>query len=653
MATLAETLAQAVHYHQSGALQAAEYLYRQVLGADPNNADAFHLLGVLASQVGRHDQAVAYIQQALALRPLTGSYFSNLGIALKALGRQDEALASFQAGASLQPDLADAHFNVGTALKDLGRCEEALASLNQALRLRPTYVEAHLNLGVALAACGKLEEAAASYQQVLRLEPGRADACNNLGNALSKLGKLDEAAASLRAALHLRPDYADAHFNLANVLVDQGKPLEAVACFREALRLNPQHAQACNNLGNALHSLGQLDPARASLEEALRQQHDHAQAHYNLGNVLRDQGLLEEAATSFRQAIRCQPDYAQAHSNLGNVLQAQAKLDEALASYEQALRLQPDHAETHVNRAMAWLVRGDFRRGWAEYEWRWRRPGHAAWPLPQPRWDGAPLAGRTILLYAEQGLGDTLHFIRYAPLVKERGGRVIVACPKALVPLLRRCPGIDDLIEAGAALPPFDVQAPLLSLPGVFGTDLTSIPANVPYLHAEPERVAAWGRELEAVPGFKIGIAWQGNPAVTGDRRRSFPLVDLAPLARLEGVHLFSLQKGPGAEQTSAHQGRVPVLDWSDRLDLTGAFLDTAAVMQHLDLVIAPDSAIAHLAGALGVPVWVALSSAADWRWLLGRQDSPWYPTMRLFRQTTLGNWPDVFERMAAEVPRA
>jgi hypothetical protein len=314
-------------------------------------------------------------------------------------------------------------------------------------------------------------------------------------------------------------------------------------------------------------------------------------------------------------------------------------------------RLYPDLAELHANRGMALLLKGDFDQGWPEYEWRMRSVEWAAAvpTLPIPLWDGGLLRGKTILLRAEQGFGDTLQFIRFAPLVKGRGGRVLFECPGPLRRVLAGVSGVDQFVETGARPPGVDVLAHLLSLPGLLGTTPNNIPAAIPYLHADPERVAAWKEELASHPGLKIGITWQGNPAFKGDRRRSFALKRFAPVARLEGVRLFSLQKGFGIEQLEQSEDPLPVESLGPRLD---DFVETAAVIKNLDLVISPDTAVAHLAGALGVPVWVTLPFTPDWRWMRERTDTPWYPTMRLFRQSAPGDWHGMFETIAAEVAR-
>jgi protein O-GlcNAc transferase len=444
-----------------------------------------------------------------------------------------------------------------------------------------------------------------------------------------------------------RPQSSASHNAAGIKLVEQGKLEQAIASFRLAVRLGPANAEAHNNLGAALKQQDKLDEAVACYQEALRVKPDFSEAQSNLGNALRLLGKPEAAADSFRHALRLRPDYAEAQNNLSNALKDQGQLDDALAGYERALALRPDYVEAHLDRAITWLLLGDLERGWTEFEWRWQYKDFPARPFVQPRWDGSALPGRTILLHAEQGLGDTIQFIRYAALVKERGGRVIVECQRPLLRLLAGCRGIDELIGQGAALPQFDVHAPLLSLPHLFRTTLATVPAEIPYLSADPGLVEVWRRELVPLDGYKVGICWQGNPRHAWDRMRSIPLSQFAALARVDGVRLFSLQKGPGSEQLGA--AAFAVTDLGCRLDEnSGPFMDTAAVMKNLDLVISSDTAVAHLAGALAVPVWIVLPFLPDWRWLLAREDSPWYPTMWLFRQRSRGNWNEVFERIAA-----
>jgi tetratricopeptide (TPR) repeat protein len=577
MPTIAELFESGVRYHQSGDLQEAERLYRQILQEEPSLADAHSYLGVL----------------------------------LQAVGRGQEALACFEQVVLLNPDQANAHNNLGNAFRCQGRLEEAVACLRQALRLNPQHAYAHNNLGAALLDQGHRALAIECYRQALRLDPAFANAHYNLGSALAAEGQPAEAVECFRQALRFNPGLVDAHNNLGNLLKDQGHIAEAIECYREALRINP---------------------------------HD-IKAHNNLGVALRDHGNLAEALECFRQALTIDPREAEVHNNLGIAFMWLGQLEESLEQFELALRIHPDHKRALLNRSLQRLLRGDWERAWPDYEQRWVQADVTPRSFQQARWDGSRLDGKAILVYAEQGLGDTIQFLRYLPLVRQLGITVCFECQPALTNLLAGIAGVDQIVAAGAPLPHFDVQAPLLSLPGIFGTTVSTIPAPVPYLRADSERREWWRKELEPLGGFKIGIAWQGNPEVKGDCYRSFPLTCFEALARVEGARLVSLQKGPGTVQLSAQT--FPILDLSDRLDREAAFIDTAAVMMNLDLVVTVDSALAHVAGALGVPVWVPLSLAPDWRWLLERTDSPWYPTMRLFRQDRLGDWESVFAEMA------
>ena len=328
-------------------------------------------------------------------------------------------------------------------------------------------------------------------------------------------------------------------------------------------------------------------------------------------------------------------------------LRAQGKLTESVATYERALQVKPDHPQVRMSRATLLAPDGRVRRGWAEYEWRLKCKEFSIPAFREPLWDGSPLEGRTILLYADHGMGDSIQFIRYAQMVEARGGRVVVACQQPLARLMATCPGVDEVVAEGSLLPDFACYAPLMSLPRILGTSLATIPGEVPYLTADSTLVEQWHRELAPGGGFRIGIAWQGNPRYRRDHQRSFRLAQLEPLAQVAGVRLFSLQKGVGTDQIADVNERFAVSDFGGRFT---DFMDTAALIRNLDVVITLDSSLAHLAGALGVPTWVAIPVAADWRWLTDRVDSPWYPTMRLFRQKGWGDWDEVFTRMAAEL---
>jgi tetratricopeptide (TPR) repeat protein len=640
MPSVSETMARGWQHFQAGQLVEAERLYRGVVGTDPQNADAWCILGVICGRQAKLDDAADCQRRAIRLRPQFFEAINNLGNVLWRQGAVGEAVAQYQEALRLRPDFAQGHNNLGAAYRQQGRLEDALACYQQALRLNPNYADAQSNLGDLLSMLGRFDEALAALQQAVRLAPGLAEARNNLGAVCRQLGRFPESIAAYREALRLKPSYAEAHFNLAIVYAQSGQ--------------------------------------------------------------------LDQASASCREALKLRPDYTEAHFQLAQVLRAKGESEAATAEYQETIRREPQTPDAHLSRALAWLLSGNFRDGWAEYPWRWKCKDFLAPPFSSPLWDGslpgvaagansaasapgvaagansaasapgvaagansAPSApgvaagansaavspgghaGRTILLYCEQGLGDTLQFIRYAPLVKKRVGTLIVACQEPLVKLLAACPGIDRLVDAGRPLPPHDAHLPLLDLPRIFGTTLETIPADVPYLFADRELTAKWRESLCGIEGLKIGIAWQGNPRYRGDQARSVPLVHFAALGRLPGVRLISLQKGPGTEQLVALSGAFEVLDLGHRLDeASGPFMDTAAVIAGLDLVITSDTATAHLAGALGVPVWVALPTASDWRWLLDRDDSPWYPTMRLFRQTRCGDWDEVFARIAAELSK-
>jgi Flp pilus assembly protein TadD len=469
-----------------------------------------------------------------------------------------------------------------------------------------------------------------------------------------------------REALRLWPDHADALNNLGTAVWNQGRLDEAERLYRQAYQLKPHDYAVLNNLGIAVWGQGRLDESAAFYRRAVELNPDSAQSQLNLGVALCDQGRYDEAIARFEESLRLRPDWPEALSNLGMTLARNGQWDEALVYYERALAIRPDFPEAHRNRAYYWLSRGDYERGWPEHEWRLKCGNHRGYLVSRPQWAGQAFAGQSVCLHAEQGMGDSLQFIRFAPLVKRRGGQVVVLCPSTLTRLLARCPGVDVARDASSPLPDVQFQASLLSLPAIFGTTLATVPAEVPYLSADAATIEHWrgvlARALEQgghddsespsfSPGansiFKVGIAWQGNPFNRMDCWRSFRLEQFAPLASLPCVRLISLQKGDGTDQLRTLAGRFRVAELgSVGPDDQRDFLDTAAVISQLDLVITPDTAIAHLAGGLGVRVWVAVSSLWDWRWLADREDTPWYPTMRLFRQSSPGDWEGVFGRM-------
>lgn len=559
--------------------------------------------------------------------------------------------------------MASVHKLFETAIHEeqAGDLAAAAGRYREVLRRRPRHRKALVNLAGVLKAQGQAEQSVACYRKALPLHPRCARTRTNLAAALHDLGRLEEAAAWCREALFLEPDYAPAHNNLGVALATLGRPEEAARSFRRAVGLAPRFPQAHNNLGNALIADGAFEEAVESFRRALHLRPDYADAHDNLGAALQALGRFEDAALSHRRALARQPVRVSAHSNLGNAFRALGAFDEAMASYERALQLNPHFADAHWNRALAELMQGDFEHGWAGYEWRFRAGGARVPPCPQPRWNGGPLEGRTVLVQSEQGVGDEIMFASCLPDLTLLAGRSIVTADPRLVPLFRRSfpeatvlarPEEDGALseQAGAV----DLWVPAGSLPRFLRPSLASFPERMAYLVPDPVEKRRWQDRLAALgSGLKIGLSWRGGKPGKDRRLRSTSLVRWASLVARRGATFLSLQYDLGAgelESLSAAAGvSVAPLDGLDpRANLDGL----AAAMAALDLVIAVDSATVHLAGALGVPVWTLLPFAADWRWMTKREDSPWYPTMKLFRQPRPGDWDPVFGAVGRDLER-
>ncbi|MEO5375315.1 MAG: tetratricopeptide repeat-containing glycosyltransferase family protein [Alphaproteobacteria bacterium] len=467
-------------------------------------------------------------------------------------------------------------------------------------------------------------------------------------------GRPAQAVERFRTALEIRPGDPNLHILCGTTLRLMGRDDEAVRHLEAALAGGASVPLHCD-LAFLLLGRGDIDGAERHYRAALAIDPAQAAPHGGLGIVHRRRGRPEEAIAAYHRALALDPAFAEAHNNLAIALQDLGRLAEAGTHFDAAIRLDPDFVQAHFHRALVHLLEGDWREGFAEYQWRWRMAEFRSPHVSRPWWDGGPLDGRTILLHAEQGFGDILQFVRFAPAVKAQGGRVVLECPSRLHRLLAGLPGIDRLTAPGDAVDyDYDVQMPLMSLPLVLGVTVESLPRLRSYLVAEPALVKAWRHRLGPRRSLRIGIAWQGNPGYRADAQRSPPLSQFLPLLRLPGVEAFSLQKGYGREQLDLLPPDVTVTDLADALDMdSGAFVDTAAVMQVMDLVVCSDSAVAHLAGALGRPVWVPLAFVPDWRFLMEGEDCVWYPTMRLFRQQAAGDWPGVFARIAAAAETA
>jgi Flp pilus assembly protein TadD len=470
---------------------------------------------------------------------------------------------------------------------------------------------------------------------------------------LHRAGRLGEAEAIYRQVLEADRKNVNALYLLGLMTQATRRFEESAELFRRATKINPTSAKYWINLGLSAGGmgLGRTDEALVAFRKAVALDPNISAAWNNLGNELRNDGKPAEALDCYRKAMALEPNFVDAQSNIGASLQDLGDLPGAIEAFAKSVAIQPDYATGHWNLGFTQLLNGQFERGWMEYEWRFK-----AESVSPPRnfaqhlWDGGPIAGRTLLIHAEQGFGDTIHMVRYIPLIAERmkregGCRIILECPAPLARLMQRLPGGAEIIPSGHPLPTFDVHLPTLSLPLVFRTDLNSIPADIPYLSADPIATDLWATKLPPSGGRKrIGLVWAGRPENKNDRNRSITLQQLAPLANAP-VQFISLQKGSAAEQLRNPPAGMEIFDASDEIY---DFADTAALIAHLDLVIAVDTAVAHLAGAMGKPVWVLTPFSPDWRWLMNRDDSPWYPTLRLFRQKVLRQWPDVIEQVAA-----
>ena len=569
---------------------------------------------------------------------------SSLGLAFQNLGRAEEAIACYDQALAIRADLTDVLSNRGVALQALKRSAEAIASYERSLALQPDSTLTLYNLGNALAQAGRPVDALAIYDRALAVDPNHFDA--QVGN------RPTEAVAAFERAHSLRPNDSVTHINLATTFARLGRYREAVASYEKAMVLGHESAEAHYNHGVALAELNDQVRALASYDKALRLKPDHADALYNRGGLLMNLDRAEEAVASYDQAVAIRPSFMAAYYNRGNALSEIERPEDAIDSFDKVVELQPDYYEARANRGLAALLAGRFSEGWKDYEYR--RVGKSAWNGEQlaiwPGWSGEDPWGKRIVVFEEQGLGDTIQFCRYLPLLASRGARVTFVVRSSMHRLLRALMPTIQTLEKIIPGQNYDFQCSLMSLPGIFQTRLENIPAKIPYLRPEPPHVARW-RKYIGGHGFRIGICWQGNPEHKKDAQRSFPLRSFQSIAAIPGVRLISLQKLYGVDQLLEVPAGMKVETLGNDFEAgTNWFIDTAAAMARLDLIITCDTAIAHLAGALGQQVWTLIKYAPDWRWLLNRQDSPWYPTMTLYRQRSRHDWEPVFDTLAKDV---
>lgn len=566
-------------------------------------------------QAGNLQEAVSLYQEILRLDPRHAMTLYQFGHAARQMGRLEAAADLIGRAIERESGSPAYHNDLGNVLCELGRFEEAAVSFARAVKLQPDLALAHFNLASAFQRQGKNEEALQSYAKAVQYRPENVEAHNNLGLAALALGRLDEAEAAFTAALDHCPSFAEAHCNLGMMFYERGRVAEALACFRHAVALQPTLAEAHNGLGCALERRGELEAAEAS----------------------------------FHQALSHRPDYAEAHHNLAAALREQVRFDEALASFGRALTFKPQLAEARFARGMALLQTGEWRAGWRDYESRWaltNEPALMMRSFRQPLWSGEAGQGRTILLWAEQAFGDTIQFSRFASEVRHLGWRVVLEVHPELASLFSSISGV-TVVARGEPLPHFDCHFPLLSVPGILGITLETLPAPPAYLAASQETTQKWRARLARGTGVRVGVNWQGRATQKREIRRAVRPEQFADCLSLPGLDVISLQKEARQEDLTLLASRGILCDAGPLLD---DFAETAGLMSNLDLVISSDTAVLHLAGALGVPAWGLLDHASDWHWLTGRSDSPWYPSVRLFRQPRRNDWAAVMDEVKREL---
>ncbi|HEX7912437.1 MAG TPA: tetratricopeptide repeat protein [Paraburkholderia sp.] len=632
----------------------AEDFWRRCLRIKPGYAEVYGSLGMLLKSLGQLCAAKAMYRKLIVLRPGHADAHNHLGTVLYLQGYKEEAEASYRAALAIRPDYIEAHYNRGIVLHDLHRLHEAEAAFREALPGLPSHAEAHNNHGNVLMELGRLAEADAAYRHALTIRPQYPEALNNLAGVLKASFRLPEAELACRLALAIRPDYAEAQLNLGAVLADLERLHEAEAAYREAIAHRPGYAEAHYNLGVALAKREHLFEAEQAYREAIRLRPDLVHSYNNLGGVLLRLDRLPEAVEVFRQALDVCPDLAEAHYNLGAALAQLMRLPEAESAYRRSLALRADYGDARFGLAVLLLAMGRFEEGWQLYECRYGQPGFIHHKtrsmLSCPQWQGGTLAGQSLLVWQEDGLGDMIQFSRYFALLKAQGAaHITFACMPALHRLMASVDGVDAVLDHDTALAcvsTYDCWTSLLSAPLRLRTTVDTIP-RATRLEAEPALVERWRPALAALPhGRKIGLVWKGNANHHNDANRSLPsLALLAPLWSVPGVSFVSLQKGQGEDEARQPPAGQPLLDLGSAVT---DFADTAAIIAQLDLVICVDTSTAHLAASLGKPCWIMLPEKdIDWRWMHERSDSPWYPhTLRLFRRARGEDWSMPVERV-------
>lgn len=621
----------------------AQRHFRAALTLQHNHPDACHLLAVTLMQAGKDlDEAESLIRVALAEKPDEPVYYNSLGTVLWQKGDIAGAGTYFNKAISLRPGYVDALYNSGNAYRELKEYDKAVVAYQNAIGVEPTYIRAYNDLGLVYQFMERFQDAIEQFMTALELDPVWSDVYLNLANAYQSLGEFDDARMAVQNSLAIDPDNSKAYNNLGTISYQQEDYEEAEEALRQALALDPDSAQAVYNLGLVLHELEEFDQAIEMFDKALAHIQEWPSALVNKANALYRLCRFPEAIEAYEKAIQLAPGYAAAHLNLASTYRRMCVLDKAVECFDRAIALRPDNAAAHFGKSLVLLKAGDMRAGWRHYEWRFEVSGNHFNPHPDlhhPEWKGQPIEDKTLMVIGEQGLGDIIHFVRYMRLLKGKCRKIVFSCSPSLIPLLSGMKEIDEFVDRTQ---PWHVTCDyyihLLSLPRVFNTSVETIPGDVPYVFAEPGKTKSWRRRMQK-DQFNVGLVWSGNPDQAENDHRSCPLQELELLGDVTGVCYYSLQKGAGADQLKSPGVSLDIIDHTEELE---DFSDTAALVQALDLVITIDTSVAHLAGALNAPVWTMLWFAHCWRYLHGRTDTPWYPSMRLFHQPAIGDWSSV-----------
>ena len=646
-------LDQGLKAHKLNQLDKAEENYIKILTINPNNSDALNFLSVIYYQKKNLDKALELIEYSIKYNPNNYAAYCNRGIFLKELKRYEESIESYDNAIRLDPNSEEAFFNRGLVLKILMYYKKSLLSYNKALSINPLNAETYFSRGIVLNELELLIESLESYDEAIKIKPFYKEAYNNRGMVLFKLKRLEESLESLKKAIEFDKKYAEAYNNLGLVFHELEQYDNAFKAYDEATKINDNYAEAYLNRGVTLQAISEYEESLACYDRAILINSKYFKAYANRGIVLHELNRFEESLNSLERAIKIKPDYAQAFSSLGVVLENLKRFDKSLENYDKAVEIDPKYAQGFLNRSMLLLRMGDFDKGLRDYEWRWESNNFTSPKriFSRQLWLGkVSIKNKIILIHSEQGLGDTIQFCRYLNLVHLLGAHIIFEVESKLIKLLestliKKC----TFVPKGASLPKFDFHCPLMSLPLAFCTNISNIPRFSSYLLADESKVNFWASRIKK-DGFKIGICWQGSQAKV-DLGRSIPVSFFKQISKIPNLRLISLQKGYGEEQLEKLPGGMKIENLGDDFDNgPDAFIDSAAVMKCLDLVITVDTSIAHLAGAIGVETWVALQWIPDWRWLIDRNDSPWYPAMRLFRQKKKDKWDNVFEEMKSNL---